>query len=76
MPPCITAVPKFEPSEKAQSFAHCLLLKVSCRRNEGQKSPDVFTIEGFPGGSVTKNMCAMQETQETWVQSLGQENPL
>ena len=25
---------------------------------------------------MTKNTCAVQETQETWVQSLGQENPL
>ena len=31
---------------------------------------------GFPGGSVVKNMPAMQETQETWVLSLGLENPL
>ena len=28
---------------------------------------------GFPGGSVVKNLSAMQETQ---VQSLGQEDPL
>ena len=28
--------------------------------------------EGFPGGSVVKNPPAMQET---WVQSLGQEDP-
>ena len=27
----------------------------------------------FPGGSVVKNLPAVQET---WVQSLGQENPL
>ena len=35
---------------------------------------------GFPGGSEVKNLLAMQETQETWVQSLGwkmpQSNPL
>ena len=31
---------------------------------------------GFPGGSVVKNMPAMQETQETWVLSLGWEDPL
>ena len=31
---------------------------------------------GFPGGSVVKNMPAMQETQEMWVLSLGLENPL
>ena len=31
---------------------------------------------GFPSGSVVKNLPAMQETQETQVQSLGQEQPL
>ena len=31
---------------------------------------------GFPDGSVVKNPPAMQETQETQVQSLGLENPL
>ena len=31
---------------------------------------------GFPGGSVVKNPPAMQEPQETCVQSLGQEGPL
>ena len=31
---------------------------------------------GFLGGSVVKNSPAMKETQETWVWSLGQEDPL
>ena len=31
---------------------------------------------GFPSDSVVKNPPAMQETQETWVGSLGQEDPL
>ena len=31
---------------------------------------------GFPDGSAVKNPPVMQETQETWVQSLGQEDPL
>ena len=31
---------------------------------------------GFPGGSVVKNLPAMQETQEMQVWSLGQEDPL
>ena len=26
---------------------------------------------GFPGGSAAKNLPAMQETQEMWIQSLG-----
>ena len=30
-------------------------------------------VVGFPGGSVVKNLPAMQET---WVRSLGQEDPL
>ena len=30
----------------------------------------------FPHGSVVKNPPAMQELQEVWVQSLGQEDPL
>ena len=31
---------------------------------------------GFPDDSAVKNSPAMQETQETWVPSLGQEDPL
>ena len=31
---------------------------------------------GFSGGSVVENLPAMQETQETRVQSLGGEDPL
>ena len=34
-----------------------------------------FSIRGFPGGSVVKNLPAKQEMQETWVQSLGREGP-
>ena len=30
----------------------------------------------LPQNSVVKNLPAMQETQETWVRSLGQEGPL
>ena len=31
---------------------------------------------GFPGSSMVKNLPAMQEAQEMWVQSLGQEDSL
>ena len=31
---------------------------------------------GFSGGSAVKNTPAMQEPQETWVRSQGQEDPL
>ena len=30
----------------------------------------------FPGGVVVRNLPAMQETQETWVPTLGWEDPL
>ena len=30
---------------------------------------------GFPGGSAVKNLPAIQEIQEMWVRSLGQEEP-
>ena len=30
----------------------------------------------FPGGLVVRNPPAVQETQETWVRSLDQEDPL
>ena len=33
-------------------------------------------IQGFPVGSVVKNVPAVQEMQETRVQSLGWEDPL
>ena len=32
--------------------------------------------KGFPGGSVVKDLSAVQEMQETQVQSLGREDPL
>ena len=31
---------------------------------------------GFPSGSAVKNPPPMQEMQETWVRSLGREDPL
>ena len=36
----------------------------------------VILHRGFPGGSVVKNPPAMQEPQETYAQSLSQEDPL
>ena len=32
--------------------------------------------QGFSGGSVVKNPSAMKELQETWLPSLGREDPL
>jgi len=37
----------------------------------------VYNIKwGFPSGSAVKNPPEIQETQETWVRFLGQEDPL
>ena len=36
-----------------------------------------WTVDwGFPGSSVVKNLPAVQETEETWVQTLGWKDPL
>ena len=47
---------------------------VSCLRFP-LKFTQALTAEGFPGGSVVKDLPAKLETQETEVQSLGLENP-
>ena len=39
------------------------------------RSP-AYVVLGFPGSSAVKNLPAMQESQGTQVQSLGQEDPL
>ena len=49
------------------------MIKVRCRA-VNVSCPKLY--RGFPGRSVVKNPPAMQETQETWVWSLGQEDPL
>ena len=36
----------------------------------------LYASMGFPGDSVVKNPPALQVPQETWVQSLGTEDPL
>ena len=36
----------------------------------------IFMGTGFPGGSIVKNPCVVQEPQETRVRSLGREDPL
>ena len=46
--------------------------------NEGfyKALPHSVRCKAFPGGSAVKNPSEMQEIQEIWVQSLGQEDPL
>ena len=39
-------------------------------------SMDVCTLKGFLGGSAVKNLPAMQESEETWIQPLDREDPL
>ena len=38
--------------------------------------PAVLSPWGFPSGSAVKNLPAVREPQETWVRSLGGEDPL
>ena len=50
-------------------------------RLQGKKEVFYFALvyktpKGFPGGSVVKNPPALQEPPETWVRSLGGEDPL
>ena len=49
------------------SSTHCLLHRL-------YTSPSSHL--GCPSGSVVKNLPTMQELQETWVRSLGREDPL
>ena len=41
-----------------------------------EKTEDTKKILGFSSGSVVKNLPTMQELHETWVRSLGREDPL
>ena len=55
-------------------YALCYVMR-SCysRTHLGLEKRHIWEKESFPGGSVVKNCLPMQET---WVQSLGQEDPL
>ena len=46
-----------------------------CQECSWQKTP-AYVEEAFPGGSVVKNPCPVQETQEKLVRSLSQQDPL
>ena len=46
------------------------------RWNGVSRGGDIYIHEGFPGGAAVKKSPTMQKTQETRVQSLGQEDPL
>ena len=48
----------------------------SAQIQERKNRPSVLPLTGFPGGSAVKNPPAVQEIQEMWVRSLGQEDPL
>ena len=51
-------------------------MKVKSESEVTQSQMPKFHKLGFPSGSVVKNPPAMQVPQETWVQSLGMEDPL
>ena len=64
-PPCHSSAPK-EPGRWAVTGGD-----IEWRENHFS-----LGLEGFLGGSVVKNPPGMQETQETWVQSLDREDAL
>ena len=47
-----------------------------CRRLPLSVCVVLLALWGFPSGSVVKNLPAVQEMQEMWVQSLGWKDPL
>ena len=53
-----------------------LLWRVHHKVVVSHKSFSLWYLEGFTGGSAVKKLLAMQETQETRVWSVGQEDPL
>ena len=66
-------------TQNAQSLNYFYLHE--CSRNPTTQVASFYLLSkymkwGFPGGSVVKNLPAVQEKQETLVQSLGWEDPL
>ena len=75
-----------KPVPGAKKFGDCCLIPAARLTNRmchvlPNPLKEMFNIRlrfllGLPGGSVVKSPPAMQETQETWVQSLGWDNLL
>ena len=55
---------------------HVILTKLLSKSINYGLYPAVFSIWGFLSGSAVKDLHAMQEPQEMWVQPLCQEDPL
>ena len=62
--------------EQCGWFTKSSLHELSTSNELFYNNDKINIIKGFPGGSVVKNPPTMPETQETWVLSLGWENPL
>ena len=64
--------------DELRSGGSYVLLATSSKRMYQRKILKEVSLNrntGFPGGSVVKNPPAMQKIPETWVRSLGQEDP-
>ena len=57
-------------TKQTYDFCPSQNLQSSCKYCQSRQ------IRGFPGGSAVRNPPAMQELQETWVQSWDQDDPL
>ena len=66
-------------TRETPSFFHERVIAVSslrCRPKKKNLPPEIIMLLGFPDGPTVQNLPAMQETQETQVQSPGREDPL
>ena len=52
------------------------LSRLSLARKSLHSEKEQAELRGLPSGSSVKSLPGMQETQGTWVQSLGQDKPL
>ena len=76
--------PQTQKAETPNQLVHFFLVKLNESSNQDvptpahllQSGPKDIARTGLPGGSVVTNLRAGQETQESWVQSLGREDPL
>ena len=69
---------KIRVGDELRSGGSYLLLAASSKQMYQQQTLNQASLNrntGFPGGSVVKNPPAMQKIQETWVPSVGQEDP-
>ena len=64
------------PRWKQPSALACLCSRARFSLDRSPLPHGDLLVRGFPSGSAVKSLPAVQETQEVWVRSLGQDDPL